>query len=260
MKFRSLVHTYVNHRHYLKVQPTPHPPPGSQAAGRGRRHLAPRRRLLASDSLGFESPLCHLLAVTLASCILTLPIYLLGSWRGASSMSCCAGRNWPVPGSRWGLEQLGMMEFVDLSSTGYGVALTLMPVLAYCHLNQPPERQLQSPRPRRTTWLLLKVLWSSERIPSHISRLLPRKPPVGLSFSPKYYSLCPFTSFSFSLPFLFLWPRFCLPSAICEAGQMPPLLFSPAASCRAGWGRPRARGLPSPLPTIPRLDHLLSCS
>lgn len=82
MKFRSLVHTYMNHRHYLKVQAHPHPSPRSQVAGRGRRHLAPRRRLLPSDSLGFESPLCHSLAVTLAFSILTLPTNPLGSWRG----------------------------------------------------------------------------------------------------------------------------------------------------------------------------------
>ena len=175
-------------------------------------------------------------------------------------MSCCAGRNWPVPGSRWGLEQLGMIEFVDLSSTGYGLALTLMPVLAYCHLNQPPERQLQSPRPRRTTWLLLKVLWSSERIPAHISRLLPRKPPVGLSLSPKYYSLCPLPLSLFPFLSCFSGHAFAFPLPSARRGRCPLCFSRPLPRAGPAGAAPRARGLPSPLPTIPRLDHLLSCS
>ena len=64
MKFRALVHTCTSHRRHLKVLQAC-PSPSSQepglprwalggAAGTGRKHLAPRRRLLAGAGLGLN--------------------------------------------------------------------------------------------------------------------------------------------------------------------------------------------------------------
>lgn len=63
---------------------------------------------------------------------------------------------------------------------------------------------------------------------------------MGLSLSPKYYSLC-LVSLSLALPFLFLRPYLCLP--------LPPARRQPPSGSRLRL--PPAWGLPSPLPTIP---------
>lgn len=68
MKFRSLVHTYTNHRHYLKVHA--HPSPCSwEPGGRGREGALSTQE----GTVGLRQSWVRISTLPLASCDLGLP-------------------------------------------------------------------------------------------------------------------------------------------------------------------------------------------
>lgn len=67
MKFRSLVHTYVNHRHYLKVQS--HPSPSSREPGGREREEALSTQ---EETVGLRQSWVRIPTLPLPSCDLGL--------------------------------------------------------------------------------------------------------------------------------------------------------------------------------------------
>lgn len=134
---------YMDHRRYLKVQ-------GLSAGVYGRGGTRSQwKRLLTSDNLGLQSPLCHVKQCSLGPSVAStshLPLEV-----GAESqLGCGMGKTGLELGlgvcGNWTQSQLG-----HLSIPGYGLALTLGLDPAHCHINELPGRQMPFPSHGGTT-------------------------------------------------------------------------------------------------------------